>query len=166
MWARNKYTYFASQAREEGYIQISAIFEETANQEKEHAKREFKFLQGGAIASTIDNLEAAASRTILICDHKYGSEAKFFVVAPDETSPSHKLMIHDWELMEAYRRWRHKYTDEPLLPDKIREKWLDTLCASTKDTYFYVGNIWRHPKQFMVLGVFYPPKSQPSLFGQ
>jgi hypothetical protein len=78
--------------------------------------------------------------------------------------PSHKLMIHDSELMEAYRRWRHKYADQALLLDKIREKWLDRLCAPTKDTYFYVGNIWQRPKQFMVLGVFYPPKSPPSLF--
>ena len=59
--ARNKYTYFASQAKKEGYVQIAAIFEETANQEKEHAKREFKFLQGGAIGDTIDNLKAAAA---------------------------------------------------------------------------------------------------------
>ena len=59
--ARNKYTYFASQAKKEGYMQISAIFEETANQEKEHAKREFKFLQGGAIGDTIANLKAAAA---------------------------------------------------------------------------------------------------------
>ena len=59
--ARNKYTYFASQAKKEGFVQIAAIFEETANQEKEHAKREFKFLQGGSIGSTIDNLKAAAA---------------------------------------------------------------------------------------------------------
>jgi rubrerythrin len=70
--ARNRYTYFAGQARKEGYIQISAIFEETANQEKEHAKREFKFLKGGdaeiqasfptgVIGSTIENLNAAAA---------------------------------------------------------------------------------------------------------
>jgi len=70
--ARNRYTYFASQARKEGYMQISAIFEETANQEKEHAKREFKFLQGGevevaaafpagVIGTTIENLKAAAA---------------------------------------------------------------------------------------------------------
>lgn len=78
--------------------------------------------------------------------------------------PNHKLMIHDWELMEAYRRWRYRYTNQPLLLDKIREKWLDTLCSSTRDTYFYVGNVWKRPKQFMVLGVFYPPKSPPSLF--
>ena len=70
--ARNRYTYFASQARKEGYMQISAIFEETANQEKEHAKREFKFLQGGevevtgtfpagVIGNTPENLKAAAA---------------------------------------------------------------------------------------------------------
>jgi len=45
--ARNRYTYFASQAKKEGYVQISDIFTETANQEKEHAKRFFKFLEGG-----------------------------------------------------------------------------------------------------------------------
>jgi len=59
--ARNRYTYFASQAKKEGYVQMAAIFEETANQEKEHAKREFKFLQGGAVGDTIDNLKAAAA---------------------------------------------------------------------------------------------------------
>src|SRR4030043_970314 len=50
--ARNRYTYFASQARKEGYIQIADIFEETANQEKEHAKRFFKFLEGGELEIT------------------------------------------------------------------------------------------------------------------
>ena len=70
--ARNRYTYFASQARKEEYIQIADIFEETANQEKEHAKRFFKFLEGGdltieaafpagVIGTTAQNLKAAAS---------------------------------------------------------------------------------------------------------
>lgn len=70
--ARNRYTYFASKAREEGLMQISAIFEETANQEKEHAKRLFKFLEGGeveitaafpagVIGTTLENLKAAAA---------------------------------------------------------------------------------------------------------
>jgi len=70
--ARNRYTYFASQAKKEGYVQISAIFEETANQEKEHAKRLFKFLEGGeveiqaafpagVIGSTMENLMASAA---------------------------------------------------------------------------------------------------------
>ena len=58
--ARNKYTYFASKARKEGYEQIAALFEETANNEKEHAKLWFKLLNGGDIASTEENLKAAA----------------------------------------------------------------------------------------------------------
>ncbi|MGA2031755.1 MAG: rubrerythrin [Thermoguttaceae bacterium] len=69
--ARNRYTYFASQARNDGYVQIAQIFEETANQEKEHAKRFFKFLQGGevkieglfpagVVGTTAENLLAAA----------------------------------------------------------------------------------------------------------
>ena len=70
--ARNRYTYFASQAKKDGFVQISNIFEETANQEKEHAKRLFKFLEGGeveisaafpagVIGTTIENLRASAA---------------------------------------------------------------------------------------------------------
>ena len=69
--ARNRYTYFASQARKDGYVQIADIFEETANQEREHAQRFFKLLQGGeveiqaafpagVIGTTAENLRAAA----------------------------------------------------------------------------------------------------------
>ena len=69
--ARNRYTYFASQAKKDGYVQISEIFTETANQEKEHAKRLFKLLEGGevevaaafpagVIGTTLDNLKEAA----------------------------------------------------------------------------------------------------------
>lgn len=69
--ARNRYTYSASQAKKEGFVQISNIFEETANQEKEHAKRLFKFLEGGTaevtasfpagvIGTTLENLREAA----------------------------------------------------------------------------------------------------------
>ncbi len=59
--ARNKYTFFASQAKKDGYEQIAAIFQETADNEKEHAKLWFKLLNGGAIGSTEENLKAAAS---------------------------------------------------------------------------------------------------------
>ena len=58
--ARNKYTYFASKAKKDGYEQIAAIFEETANNEKEHAKMWFKELNGGDVPSTVENLKAAA----------------------------------------------------------------------------------------------------------
>ncbi len=70
--ARNRYTYFAGQARKDGFVQIASIFEETADQEKEHAKRFFKFLEGGdaevmaafpagRIGTTAENLLAAAA---------------------------------------------------------------------------------------------------------
>ena len=58
--ARNKYSYFASKAKKDGYQQIAALFEETANNEKEHAKLWFKYLEGGAIKDTMSNLKAAA----------------------------------------------------------------------------------------------------------
>ena len=58
--ARNKYTYFASKAKKDGYEQIAAIFEETANNEKEHAKMWYKELHGGAIPDTVANLNEAA----------------------------------------------------------------------------------------------------------
>ena len=58
--ARNKYTYFASKAKKEGYEQIAAIFQETADNEKEHAKMWFKLLNGGEIGTTAENLNAAA----------------------------------------------------------------------------------------------------------
>ena len=70
--ARNRYTYFVSKAKKEGYVQIASIFEETANQEKEHAKRLFKLLEGGeveitgafpagVIDTTLENLKGAAA---------------------------------------------------------------------------------------------------------
>lgn len=59
--ARNKYTYYASKAKKDGYVQIANIFEETAANEKEHAKIWFKLLHGGAIPSTVENLKDAAA---------------------------------------------------------------------------------------------------------
>lgn len=59
--ARNKYTYFASKAKKDGYVQIAAIFEETAANEKEHAKMWYKYLNGGAVSDTMTNLADAAA---------------------------------------------------------------------------------------------------------
>jgi len=81
--ARNKYSYFASKAKKEGYVQISAIFEETSNQEKEHAKRLFKFLEGGevqvsasfpagVIGTTVENPEiATVFRSIAVAEKRH-----------------------------------------------------------------------------------------------
>lgn len=80
--ARMRYTYYASAAKKEGYVQISDIFEETANQEKEHGKRFYKFLEGGEleitssfpagiIGTTIENLKSAAKGELEEYSHLY-----------------------------------------------------------------------------------------------
>ena len=85
--ARNRYTYWSAQAKKEGFVQMEAIFEETANQEKEHAKRLFKFLEGGevrveiglpagVIGKTIDNLNHAAEGEEYEWQHMYPDFAK------------------------------------------------------------------------------------------
>lgn len=85
--ARNRYTYFASVAKDEGYRQIEAIFQETADQEKEHAKRFFKFLEGGdleitaafpagVIGTTAENLKAAADGEHCEAEELYPEFAK------------------------------------------------------------------------------------------
>jgi len=85
--ARNRYTYFASQAKKDGYVQMQAIFEETANQEKEHAKRLFKFLEGGdvevsasfpagVIGTTLENLKEGAAGENYEYTEMYPSFAK------------------------------------------------------------------------------------------
>ena len=74
--ARNKYTYFASKAKKDGYEQIAAIFSETADNEKEHAKIWFKLLQGGGIKSTEENLLAAAEGENYEWTDMYDSFAK------------------------------------------------------------------------------------------
>ena len=85
--ARNRYTYFASKAKKEGFVQIADIIEETANQEKEHAKRFFKFLEGGdvvvqaafpagVIGSTAENLKAAAGGEHYEWENMYPEFAK------------------------------------------------------------------------------------------
>ena len=84
--ARNRYTFYSGVAKKEGLVQISAIFEETANQEKEHAKRLFKLLEGGVveitdsypagiIGTTLDNLKAAAAGENEEWTHMYPSFA-------------------------------------------------------------------------------------------
>ena len=85
--ARNRYTYFASKARKEGFVQVADVFEETANQEKEHAKRLFKFMTGeeteisaafpfGVVGSTVENLKAAAEGENYEWSDMYPSFAK------------------------------------------------------------------------------------------
>ncbi|MFH1222755.1 MAG: rubrerythrin family protein, partial [Pseudomonadota bacterium] len=72
--ARNRYTYSAKKARDEGYVQISAIFEETANQEREHAKRLFKFLEGGEVEIKASFPAGTIGDTLQNLEHAYEGE--------------------------------------------------------------------------------------------
>jgi len=111
--ARNRYTYFSSQAREDGLVQIADIFEETANQEKEHAKRFFSFLEGGmaevkasfpagVVGDTGANLEAAAAGENLEWTTLYPGFAK---VARDE---GFEEIAHLWESIVVAERQHEK----------------------------------------------------------
>lgn len=72
--------------------------------------------------------------------------------------PGHKLSIIDWEIGQAYRDWRRNYSTEKILLEKIKQRWLDIADTAKKDVFFYVGNMKRFRKTFMILGVFYPKK--------
>lgn len=81
-----------------------------------------------------------------------------FHCAGEDACPGHRLKIIDWELGQAYRKWRGETLSHEELLGKIRQKWLAEICSERNDVYFYVGNMHRHRDQFLVLGVFYPRK--------
>jgi len=128
--ARNRYAYFASQAKKEGYEQIRAIFEETASQEKEHAKREFKFLQGGeveiaaafpagVIGSTIDNLKAAAAGEHYETTEMYPGFAK---IADDEGFSEIAEVFRNIAVAEARHRDRYLALAENIEQGRVFKK--------------------------------------------
>lgn len=130
--ARNRYTYFASQAKEEGLVQISAIYEETANQEKEHAKRLFKFLQGGAvevavgfpfpagvIGATVDNLKASAAGENYETTEMYPGFAK---VAREEGFADIAGVFMSIAVAEARHRDRYLALAKNISEEKVFKK--------------------------------------------
>ena len=128
--ARNRYTYFASQAKKEGYEQIRAIFEETANQEKEHDKREFKFLEGGeveiaaafpagVIGTTIENLKAAAAGENYETTEMYPGFAK---VADEEGFSEIAEVFRNIAVAEARHRDRYLALAENIEQGRVFKK--------------------------------------------
>lgn len=114
--ARNRYTYFAGAARKEGYVQIADIFEETADQEKEHAKRFFKFLEGGmveitacfpagVVGTTAENLKAAADG-----EHEEYSDLypAFAAVAKEEGFPEISAVWNAISIAEKQHEKRYR----------------------------------------------------------
>ena len=120
--ARNRYTYFSKQAKKEGFVQIADIFEETANQEKEHAKRFFKFLEGGELEITesflscLESLEAKY-QTAFVLRHQEGLSYDDIAEALDmprthqgRERPERKYCSDDWEARREKARPRPRVT--------------------------------------------------------
>lgn len=128
--ARNRYTFFASKAKKEGYVQISRTFEETANQEKEHAKRLFKFLEGGdveimaafpagVIGTTEENLLAAAQGE----DHEWQEMyPEFAQVANEEGFPEIAAVMLNIAVAEKQHAKKYKGLRDNILNKKVFKK--------------------------------------------
>ena len=128
--ARNRYTYFAAAAKKEGFVQISKIFEETADQEKEHAKRLFKFLEGGeveitaafpagVIGKTSDNLAEAAAGEDHEWQHMYPDYAK---IAREEGFEEVALAMENIAIAEKEHSKRYKALKANVDAGKVFQK--------------------------------------------
>ena len=129
--ARNKYTYFASKAKKEGYEQIAAIFEETANNEKEHAKMWFKELHGGEVPSTLENLLAAAEGENYEWTDMY---AEFAKTAEDEGFTRIAYLFNEVakiekEHEERYRKLRENIDNGVVFEKKEQTMWICRNCG-------------------------------------
>ena len=129
--ARNKYTYFASKARKDGYEQIAAIFEETANNEKEHAKMWFKELHGGEVPSTLENLLAAAEGENYEWTDMY---AEFAKTAEDEGFTRIAYLFNEVakiekEHEERYRKLRENIENGVVFEKKEQTMWICRNCG-------------------------------------
>ena len=117
--ARNKYTYYASQAKKEGYVQIAQIFEATANNEKEHAKIWFKLLHGGNISDTMKNLEDAANGENYEWTQMY---AQFAKEAEEEGFNDIAFLFKKVAEIEKHHEERYKRLLENIKNAKVFEK--------------------------------------------
>ena len=145
--ARNRYTYFASVAKKEGYEQIAAIFTETADQEKEHAKRMFKYLEGGmveitasypagVIGKTLDNLQAAASG-----EHEEWAELypHFADVAEAEGFPEIAAMYRNISVAEKGHEERYRAFVKNIETAQVFAKEGEVVWQCRNCGYIHVG---------------------------
>ncbi len=164
--ARNRYEFFAKVAKKEGYEQIAAIFEETASQEKEHAKRFFKFLEGGMteitasypagiIATTLDNLKAAADGENEEWAELYPEFAK---VAEEEGFKKIAMAFKNIAKVEAhhekrYRKLAKNIEDGTVFLKEGKVFWKCRNCGYVYEAAKAMENCpaCEHPKSFMEL---------------
>ena len=143
--ARNRYTYFASKAKKEGYVQISKIFEETANQEKEHAKRLFKLLEGGeveisasfpagVIGSTVENLKEAAGGESYEWNEMY---PEFAETAEEEGFTTIAAIFRSIAVAEKFHEKRYLALAKNIEDDKVfmKDTGIDWQCQNSGYTH-------------------------------
>ena len=150
--ARNKYTYFASKAKKDGYEQIAAIFEETANNEKEHAKMWFKLLEGGEIKSTPENLKAAAEGENYEWTDMY---AEFAKVAKEEGFDHIAFLFSEVAKIEKEHEERYKKLLKNIEDEVVFSNDGDTIWICRNCGHIVVGKkapklcpVCEHPQSF------------------
>lgn len=151
--ARNKYTYYASKAKKDGYEQIAAIFEETANNEKEHAKLWFKELNGGVISDTIVNLEDAASGENFEWTDMY---KEFAEVAKEEGFDRIADLFEKVGEIEKHHEERYLKLLQNIKDERVFHKDGDKIWICRNCGYVYTGKdalevcpVCKHPQSFM-----------------
>ena len=151
--ARNKYTYYASKAKKDGYEQIAAIFEETANNEKEHAKLWFKQLHGGEIPDTLQNLEDAAAGENYEWTEMY---KEFAEVAREEGFDRIAYLFESVGKIEAEHEKRYLTLLKNVKDDKVFHKDGDKLWICRNCGHVYIGKdaldvcpVCSHKQSFM-----------------
>jgi len=150
--ARNKYTYFASQAKKDGYVQISKIFEETANNEKEHAKIWFKLLHGGSVGNTIDNLQSAAEGENYEWTDMY---ARFAKEAKEEGFTEIAFLFEKVALIEKAHEERYKKLLQNITEGVVFEKDEAVVWECANCGHIHIGKnapdicpVCAHPKSY------------------
>ena len=153
--ARNKYTYYASKAKKDGYEQIAAIFEETANNEKEHAKMWFKELHGGKVPDTLTNLKDAASGENYEWTEMY---KEFAEVAKEEGFTRIAKLFEEVAKIEKHHEERYMKLVGNINDDLVFKKGEEVVWICRNCGYVYVGEnaptvcpVCAHPQNFMEL---------------
>jgi len=151
--ARNKYTYYAGKAKKEGYEQIAALFEETANNEKEHAKLWFKELHGGEVPDTLTNLKDAAAGENFEWTDMY---AEFAKVAKEEGFNQIAYLFESVGAIEKHHEERYLKLIENVENDKVFHKDEEVIWICRNCGHIYRGKdalklcpVCKHPESYM-----------------
>ena len=153
--ARNKYTYYASKAKKDGYVQIAQIFEETANNEKEHAKIWFKLLHDGGIPTTVENLKDAAAGENYEWTEMY---AEFAKVAKEEGFDHIAALFEMVGAIEKEHEERYKKLLENIQGGLVFSRDGDMMWVCSNCGHVHIGKdapeicpVCAHPKAYFMM---------------